>query len=222
MLEEIARLPGCSAAVFNFGGSGALAQQIENGAPADAFFSASPAQMDALETRGLLAPGTRKALLGNELVLIASKASAQLRGFSDLARTDVKTIAIGEPKSVPVGTYAQEVFDHLNLADAVKPKLVFLLDARQVLAAVERGDADAALVYESDALGSRSARVAARAPAGSHSPIIYFAAVVKNSAHGAAAESFIARLFSPEAAEIFRRGGFVVASAAPGSATSLP
>jgi len=211
VLDEISKLPHQPHVSINFGGSGALAQQIENGAPVDVFISASPVQMDALEAAGFLATGTRRILLKNELVLIAPQKNERVSSFADLAKPDVKIIAMGEPKSVPVGTYAQEVFTHLHLMEAIKSKVVFLLDARQVLAAVERGDADAGVVYVSDAQSSRAVRMIERASEDSHSPIVYPVAVLKNSVHPGEAMEFVARLFSPEAAEVFRRGGFVVA-----------
>ena len=210
-LEEIAKLPARPAVTFNFGGSGALQQQIEHGAPVDVFISASPQQVDALEKSGLIARETRKDLLKNELVLIAPKAKTGISSFDDLARTEVKTIAIGEPKSVPVGSYAFEVFAQMKLLDAIQKKLVFMLDARQVLSSVEQANADAGLVYVSDAQDSQKVKVVARAPEGSHSPIVYSAAVLENSAHRREAENFVKLLFSPEAAAIFRRHGFVIA-----------
>lgn len=211
VLDEIGRLPGQTRVSWNFGGSGALQRQIESGAPVDVFISASPKQMDALEARGLLAPGTRRTLLRNELALIVPRDRPEVRDFAGLALPAVKRLALGEPKSVPAGAYAQEVLAHLKLLASVQPKMVFLLDVRQVLAAVERGDADAGMVYTSDAQGSRAVRVVATAPDGSHSPIIYPAAVLKNAPHPAAARAFVAQLFSAEAAGIFRRGGFGVA-----------
>ncbi len=195
---------------LNFGGSGALQQQIENGAPVDVFISAAPQQMDALESKGLLVPGSRRDLLRNELALIAA-AGTEIRSFQDLTNDAVKRIAIGEPKSVPVGKYAQEVFTSLKLLDAVKAKLVFTVDVRQVLASVESRNADAGVVYVSDAKTSKNVRVVATAPDGSHSPIVYPVAIIKASAHRADAEKFEQLLLSPEAAAIFTRCGFVVA-----------
>ena len=167
--------------------------------------------MDALEKKGLIAAGTRKDLLKNELVLIVPKTKTGISSFEDLARAEVKTIAIGEPKSVPVGSYAFEVFTKLKLLDAIQKKFVFMLDARQVLSSVEQGNADAGIVYVSDAQDSDGAKVVSRAPEDSHSPIVYAVAVLRNSAHSREAENFVKLLFSPEAASIFRCHGFVVA-----------
>ena len=109
----------------NFGGSGALQKQIENGAPVDVFLSAAAQQMDALQKEQLLLDGTRKDLLGNTLVLVVPDDSTLgITDFKDLAGDKVKKVAIGEPKSVPCGMYAEEVFKLDGITDQVNNKLV--------------------------------------------------------------------------------------------------
>src|SRR5262249_19001656 len=118
---------------FNFGGSGTLQQQIERGAPADVFFSAAPQPMDALASKGLILPDTRRDLLRNQLVLIVPKGNSGPNSFQDLAASAVKLIALGDPASVPAGTYGRQVLQSLHVWEAVDPKLVLAKDVRQVL-----------------------------------------------------------------------------------------
>ena len=198
------------AVVYNFGSSGSLEQQIVNGAPVDVFISAAAKQMDSLEKAGLILPASRFVLVGNTLVLIAPTGTRALSGFGDLP--SASTLAIGEPKSVPAGMYAMEILKHFGLAEAVKEKLVFAKDARQVLVYVESGNADAGIVYGSDAAGSKSARIVAVAPDGSHQKVEYPAAIVKASAHPAEAAGFIAFLRSGRATALFKSAGFVTIS----------
>lgn len=196
---------------FNFGSSGALEQAIENGGKADLFFSAAQKQMNMLDEAGELAEGTRRDLLRNEVVLIAPKNSAlELKTFDDLAREDVKRIALGEPKGVPVGQYSEEILTTLNLLDAVKSKAVYGSDVRQVLAWVESGEADCGIVYATDAAISDKVKVIASAPEGSHKPVIYPVAVIKSSKNLDAAKKFLEFTTSAEARKIFEHYGFKV------------
>ncbi|HKQ86909.1 MAG TPA: molybdate ABC transporter substrate-binding protein, partial [Candidatus Acidoferrales bacterium] len=100
---------------YNLGASGTLQQQIEQGAPVDVYISASPTQMDSLDKQGLLLAGTRRNLLRNALVLIVPAGAMQISDFKDLLKPSVKIVAIGEPKTVPAGKYAQEVLTHFGL-----------------------------------------------------------------------------------------------------------
>jgi molybdate transport system substrate-binding protein len=191
---------------FNFAGSGVLQQQIEAGAPVDVFISAAPQQMDALEKNKRLLEGTRRNLLTNTLVLISPKNSTLLRDFRDLAKPEVRHIAVGDPKAVPAGAYAAEVFAALNLTADLAPKLVRLLDVRQVLTTVETGDADAGLVYRTDAMISEKVRVVATAE--TRTPIVYPMAVVGGSQHAAEAREFAAFLATEPARKVFAELGF--------------
>jgi molybdate transport system substrate-binding protein len=147
----------------NYGSSGTLNQQIEQGAPVDVFLSAAAKPMDDIERKGLLEPGTRADLLRNSLVLIAPKDS-RISDFSDLANPTVRLIALGDPASVPAGQYGQQSLAALHLFDQIKPRLVFGKDVRQVLSYVQTGNADAGIVYATDALTAPQVRVIATAP----------------------------------------------------------
>jgi molybdate transport system substrate-binding protein len=195
----------------NFGSSGTLAREIEEGAPVDAFLSAAPKPMNELEVKGLIAGGTRQDLLRNSLVLIAPLDS-KLQGFAGLGDGSTRLIAVGDPASVPAGQYAQQTLTALRLYDQVKGKLVLGKDVRQVLTYVETGNADAGLVYATDAQNSGWVRLVAVAPESSHDSIVYPAAVVKTSGKQESASRFVAFLSSPEARAIFTKRGFTLAS----------
>lgn len=201
----------------NFGGSGTLARQIELGAPVDVFLSAAAGPMDQLQARGLINAGTRGNLLRNQLVLIAPGGS-RLRDFAGLTDGSVRRIALGDPQSVPAGLYGRQTLIALKLYDRVKTKIVLAKDVRQVLTYVETGDADAGLVYATDAQGVSRVRVVASAPEGTHEPIVYPVAAMSaaadghNPRRGEAARQFIEYLRGPAAAAVFVKDGFTMAA----------
>ncbi|MDR3740381.1 MAG: molybdate ABC transporter substrate-binding protein [Terracidiphilus sp.] len=195
----------------NFGSSGTLAREIEQGAPVDAFISAGSKPMDQLESHGLLLAGTRVNLLRNTLVLIVPAGSG-LGGMNELTRSDVRLIALGDPASVPAGQYARQALEAMRLYDKVNAKLVLGKDVRQVLTYVETGNADAGFVYATDALSSKSVRVAEAVPEGMHDAIVYPMAVVKGTRNEQAARAFTAFLRLPEATAIFSKYGFRMAA----------
>lgn len=197
---------------FTYGSSGALQTQIEQGAPVDVFMSAATKQMDALDKENLIDTGTRKNLLENKLVLITPKNSTLgIKSFSDVSGDKVKTVALGDPKSVPAGQYAQQVFTTLNSWDQIKAKANLGTDVRQVLSWVESGNADCGVVYATDAATSKNITVVCEAPSGSCDPVIYPVAVLKSSKQAAASESFIKYLQTKRAAAIFEKYGFAMA-----------
>jgi molybdate transport system substrate-binding protein len=195
----------------DFGSSGTLALEIEEGAPVDAFVSAAPRPMDDLENMGLIEPGTRRNLLGNSLVLITPRDS-RLQDFQGLTDSSVRLIALGDPASVPAGEYGRQTLASMHLLDKLRPKLVLGRDVRQVLTYVETGNADAGIVYATDARFSGRVRIVAVAPDSSHDTIVYPAAVVKASRNEEAAHNFIVYLGSPAAQAIFVKHGFTIAS----------
>jgi len=193
---------------FNYGGSGTLQHQIEQGAPVDLFFSAAQKQMDALQTAGLILNDTRQNIVANDLVLIAPSDSDNIHTFQDLAKSVVKTVAIGEVATVPAGMYAQQTLEHLGLWDAVQKKAVYAKDVRQVVTFVASGNADAGLVYRTDAQTSPKIRTIFTAPPNTHDPIVYPAAVLKSSKVPDAARAFLEFLETPHALQIFKTYGF--------------
>lgn len=196
----------------NFGSAGTLQQQIEQGAPADIFLSAAQKQMDALEEKNLILPETRKNLLENTIVLIVPKDSETVKSFSDLTSGNLNRIAVGEFESVPAGQYAEEVLTNLGILDRVRDKLVFGNTVRQVLSFVEAGNADAGLVYATDAALSDRVKIVENAPANSHSPIVYPIAVVAASNNPEAAQNYLEFLSGDTAKSVFEKYGFKMAT----------
>jgi molybdate transport system substrate-binding protein len=195
---------------YNFGSSGTLQQQIEQGAPTDIFISAAKKQVDTLEQKGLLVTGSRNIIAKNRLVLIVPKNAVGINSFYSLKDAKVKKIAIGEPRSVPAGQYAQQVLEKLKIWTEVKSKLVFANNVRQVLASVESGNADTGLVYATDAKISNRVKVVVTADEKYHSPIIYPLAVVKRSKNVNAAKEFSQFLSSNQAKAVFKKYGFIL------------
>ena len=162
---------------FSFAASSALARQIENGAPADIFFSADLEWMDYLQTRNLIQRDTRHDVLGNRLVLIApSDSLVKLKiepNFALAAALGKGRLATGDPDSVPVGRYAREALTTLGVWSGVEGHLVRADSVRSALAFVDRGEAQLGIVYETDALIDKRVRVVDVFPADSHLPIVY-------------------------------------------------
>jgi len=191
---------------FNLASSGNLQQQIEQGAPADVFISAAKGKMDTLEEKDLIIKETRKDILKNRIVLIVAQDNTTIKGFNDLGQA--KVVALGEPESVPVGKYAQESLTSMNLWEQLQSKVVYAKDVRQVLAYVETGDAEAGIVYQTDAQISDKVKVAALADENTHSSLVYPAAVVKDSKNPEAAREFVEFLSGDEAQAVFEKYGF--------------
>jgi molybdate transport system substrate-binding protein len=198
--------------LFNFGASGDLARQIVGGAPVDVFASASPKDMDDLNQKDLIIKGTRKDFAGNRVVLIIpAKSGIRLTSVNDLSSGEVKRIAIGNPKTVPAGRYSEEVLTYFHLIDAVKDRLIFAENVRQVLDYVARGEVDAGMVYSTDALvRAKEVKIVAEAPRESHAPVIYPIAVVKGSTKETMAREFISVVTSNGGKRVLEKHGFRV------------
>ncbi len=195
--------------VFTYGGSGSLQQQIEQGSPTDVFISAGSKQMDALDSEGLLLDGTKEDLLTNKVVLITSN-DTDLTSFEDLNSDKVTQIGFGEPSSVPVGQYTEQVLESLGILDSINSsgKVVYAKDVKEVLTWVETGNVDAGVVYETDAKASDTVNIVCEAPENSHEDIIYPVAVIKDSENADKAKEFISFLNTDEAKSIFKSYGF--------------
>ncbi len=197
--------------LFNFAASSTLARQIEEGAPADVFFSADEAKMEALERAGDLVPGTRRSLLSNTLVVVTpADSKLAIRGAQDLGRAAVRILALAEPRSVPAGIYAQEYLRAAGVWPAVSDKVVPTENVRAALAAVESGNADAAIVYKTDAAISSRVKVIYEVPAAEGPEISYPIAVVRHGREIERGKAFAAFLASAPARAVFERHGFIV------------
>jgi len=195
--------------VFSFGASSDLARQIQAGAPADVFFSADTAKMDALQKAGLVKAADRREFLSNNLVvMVPGDSKLKIVSAEDLA--NLPKIAIADPAAVPVGVYAKKWLTGLGLWDKIEPKVVPTLDVRASLAAVESGAVPAAIVYGTDAAIAKSARVAFAVTNGPE--ILYALAPVAASKNPAGAAAFMAFLAGPEGRAEFKNRGFVIRS----------
>lgn len=193
--------------VYNLAASGVLATQIEQGAPADVFISAAYKQINDLQGKGLLLQNTIRPLVGNDLVLIVAKNSQPaVKSFEDLA--NVKSFGLGAPETVPAGQYGMEVMKKIGIWEQVKDKAVLAKDVRTILAHVETGNTDAGIVFSTVAAVSDKVRIAAKAPAGTHEPIIFPAAILSGTRQPKAANEFMNYLSGPEALRIFAKYGF--------------
>jgi molybdate transport system substrate-binding protein len=197
--------------VFNFGASSLLARQIEEGFPADVFFSADEEKMDVLEKHGLVERSTRRRLLANRLVVVVPEGSGvTLRSIRELAGARFRTIAVAETRTVPAGIYARRYLEMAGILAAVTGRLVPTENVRGALAAVESGNADAGIVYRTDALLGKHVRVAFEVPAAEGPDISYPVAVLRSSPRPEAARRFLAALSSEGSRRTFARFGFVV------------
>ena len=195
----------------NFAGSSTLQRQIEKGAPADVFISASPKQIDALQQQGLLYENSRRAILTNRLVLVAPLNSSLSMAYVGLLSEDsIRRIAIGEPSSVPAGIYGKEALTHLGMWDIVQSKLIPSADVRSTLAYVESGEVDVGIVYRTDVDTSKKVKIIYEFPDSSHTPILYPAAVLRDTGHRVLAQAFLEYLQTTEVAAIFEKHGFSV------------
>ncbi|MBC2668789.1 molybdate ABC transporter substrate-binding protein [Novosphingobium piscinae] len=199
--------------VLSFAASSALARQVEAGAPADLFLSADEDWMTYLDRRGLLRRGSRVALLGNTLVLVAP-ATRPLRlaiapGFP-LARTlGPGRLAMADPDSVPAGKYGREALTALGVWSQVEGRVVRAENVRAALALVARGEAPLGIVFATDARATPAVRVVGVFPSRSHAPIIYPLAALARSTNPEG-EGFRRFLLGSEARAIFRRHGFTL------------
>ena len=196
---------------FNFASSSALARQIDEGAPADIFFSADQEKMDGLEKKGRIDSATRKNLLSNRLVIVVPvDSTAKIHSPKDLLGVEVTRVAIAQPASVPVGIYAKEYLKSQKMWDGIAPKVSPVLDVRAALAAVESGNVDAGFVYKTDAAISKRVKVVYEVPKDQGPKITYPVAIVKDSTKKQAASDFLQFVFSKAARAIFEKYGFVV------------
>jgi molybdate transport system substrate-binding protein len=197
---------------FNLGASGLLQKQLEAGAPVDIFASAGEKQMDELQAKGLIEIKTRRLFARNDLVLvIVPEAKRLIHSFKDLVRPEIRKIAIGNPKTVPAGEYAQEALKNLKLWDVLQPRFVLAENARQILDYVSRGEVEAGLVYTSDVSTSNDMLIVpvTRAPEGTHRPILYPIATVKGSSQAENARRFIDLTVSKTGQSILAKYGFL-------------
>jgi molybdate transport system substrate-binding protein len=192
---------------FNYGASGALQRQIEQGAPADLFISASDSVLKSLEEKGFVKDGIP--LLQNELVVIVpASGGSDIKQLDDLKDDSIKKLAIGIPDSVPAGKYAQESLTNQKLWDGLQAKLVQAKDVRQVLQYVATGNADAGFVYKTDALSTNETKIAFTVDVALHSAITYPIGLVTSTSHEEEARQLYDYLKTEPAIKIMEKYGF--------------
>jgi molybdate transport system substrate-binding protein len=197
---------------LTFAGSSALAAQVRMGAPIDVLVSADERIVDELARQHLLDADSRIAVATNRIVVMVSKGvTVPIKGPDDLLRPEIRRIAVPQ-FAVPVGRYAREWLRRRGLLEALEPRLVPTEHARATLAAVDHGQADAAIVYATDARLAESARIAFEVPPAEQPHIVYAAARVEDSRHRAGADAFLAFLGSEAARSALRAAGFAVPS----------
>jgi len=204
--------------VFNLDGSNVLALQISKGAPADVFFSADEAQMDKLQKAGLVDAATRKDVVFNRLVaIVGANSTLQLTSLADLARPEIKHLALADPRSVPAGVYAKQYLQDAKVWDQVEARVVPTQNVRAAMAGVESGNADAGIVYQTDALISKKVKIAFALPESSKVRIAYPAAALTHAANPDGAKKLVHFLQTdPDARAIFAKYGFIVGPPANG------
>ena len=191
---------------FNFGGSGSLKEQIEQGAPVDVFISASTEKFNELVEGEFVEDGTN--LVRNELVLITSTKQEGITTFQNLLSEDIEKIALGTPETVPAGEYGQQALQYYDVWATIESKIVYAKDVRQVLTYVETNNVQAGIVYKTDALSSDKVRIVQTAEQSSHDAIVYPAGVVTSSTRIEDAHVFLDYLAGENVQEIWQQYGF--------------
>jgi molybdate transport system substrate-binding protein len=195
---------------INYGSSGALQKQIEEGAPVDIFISAGKKQVDVLLEKAIASKDSYKELLYNSLVLIVSNNYDKgIKSMDALKDKDIK-LALGEVGTVPVGQYAKDYLDNTGLWESLESKVVFAKDVKAVLSYVEAGDAEAGIVYYSDAANLKNSYIAYMIPTEFHKPIVYPMVTIAQSQNANLSKQFIEFLDKQECKDIFRKYNFVV------------
>jgi molybdate transport system substrate-binding protein len=196
---------------LNLGASSILARQIEQGAPADVFFSADQAKMDGLAAKGLVINESREDQLSNSLVVvIPNNSGSQFKSIQNLTDDKLSRIATGDPKAVPVGVYAKSYLEKVGLWKDIESKIVSTENVRGALAAVESGNVDAGIVYKTDAAISRKVKVALEFPSMEDLKIVYPIAVLKGAAQPKLAAQYLEYLDTPASKAVFEKFGFIV------------
>jgi molybdate transport system substrate-binding protein len=192
--------------VFNFGASGALLQQIAQGAPVDVFASADMETMAKARDKGLAAASAIKNFTGNRLVLVTPKGSA-VKGLTDLSGDSVKRIAVGKPETVPAGRYTKEALEKSGMWAGFEQKFIYAETVRQALDYVSRKEVDAGFVFATDA-ASAAGKVKVACEVGGREPAVYPIAAVSSGKNRAAAGKFIEYVLSGKGQAVLARYGF--------------
>jgi molybdate transport system substrate-binding protein len=193
--------------LINTGGSGALGQQLKQGAPVDVFISASSDVFERLVKEEIIDSKESVELFTNEIVLIEHVDQLEEEHATDLS--EYRNIAIGTPETVPAGKYAKQSLQAKGQYEQVKDRFVYAKDVRQVLHYVETKNVDAGIVYLTDAMQSTKVKVNQHIELSGYEPIIYPAGVIKATEHRKQALDFLAFLQQEEIQAIYKEYGFI-------------
>ncbi len=193
---------------FNYGSSSKLRSQIEQGAPADLFLSASEKDMELLESQELVDSKSKAFFAENRLVLASLEEFPATADFAEVVMNSEETIAVGEPDSVPLGNYTKQALESQGLWQPLEGRLIYAKDARQVVTYIESGNAELGIIYSSDAAISREITGTLEMP-GQGDPVVYPGAVVAASEKQQAAEAFLEFVAGPEGQAILKQYGFL-------------
>ncbi len=213
--DEFERTTGV-AVDLNVGGSDTLATQLLAGASGDLFVSADTRQMDRVEAGGRIITSTRVDLFSNQLVVVSDvDLAGYVSGIRDLEGSRVRRIAMGDPESVPAGVYAQKFLKSVGVWDTVRFKVVPTRSVRAALAAVEAGNADVGVVYQTDVALAENVAIAFVIPVEQGPRIRYVAAVTAGAPHESAAKQLLNFLRASRARRIFEDAGFIALRGGP-------
>ena len=212
-LEEAFRADNPDIAItFTYASSGALQNQIEEGASIDIFMSAAIAQMRNLEEAGLIYGSSRNVVTNSVALIVPADSTLNISSFADVADASVGIVGVGDPDAMPIGRFAQEIFTNLGIEDEVYAKAVIASDVLQILTWVELSEVDAGVVFMTDAITSDEVRVIEIADPALHTPSINPVGIVAGSPNTEAAQSFVDFLFTETARGIFEEHGFTIYS----------
>ncbi|MCL1468078.1 molybdate ABC transporter substrate-binding protein [Argonema galeatum] len=201
--------------IYNFNSSGSHQKAIEQGANVDIYITGGSQFMDNLQSKGFVIKDTRKNLLRNQIILIGPKNSTGISNFNDLTDNQIKRLAISNPNNGSSGKYGEEVLQYFGILEQVKSKFVFAKSGTEIVSFVDKGNADAGIMYATDAIKVNQIKIVAIAPENSHSPITYSAAVLKASKNIPQAKEFVQFLQTDRAGSVFVKYGFAIVTDKP-------
>lgn len=196
---------------LNAASSGTLARQIEEGAEADIFVSASKSWIDYLSVKKITMGSSESRLSGNSIAVVVPLDSPidtiifndQLN-FPDIFKG---RLSIGDPAFVPAGVYARQALEKIGCFDKLKNRFLPAKDARSALMIVEMGEAEAGIVFTTDALKSGKVKIPAIIPEAFHDPVEYYSSIM-NEHQNPETMAFYEFLFSEAAKQIWKKNGF--------------
>lgn len=195
---------------INYASSGSLRKQIEQGAPADLFFSANIKHFDELIPQNLVDEDSRTEFAHNKICLIFdNKLKETIKTIEDINNQAINKISIGTPETVPAGNYAKQSLEFYNLFDKVEDKIVYGKSVKDVVAYVESGNVDVGMVYFSDTTTMKENITYIDVDDSSHKAIQYVCGIVSSSKQKDASKKFIEYVQSQKGKESLNKYGFI-------------